>query len=266
MKVIYLNTWAARKLENYIHFLEKHKINTDIFCFQEVCDMNEEKYSPTGGALHQRTITKDVLSEFADFYAVRQYDWNDPEDFGGYLPWGNDIFVHKNTPVFEYREKFVIGYQNSASNLETVYKVGGLPVVLQAVKITYNNKKLWVLNIHGYHAGAGIGKHDTPERVTQSREIIEYIESLEGEIILGGDFNLAPDTESVGILEDFGLRNLIKEYNIQSTRTSLYPEEKRKKWPHANYVFVSKGIHVQSFKVDTDSLASDHAPMFLEIE
>lgn len=266
MKVTYLNTWGARKLENYIRFLQERKSDQDIFCFQEVCDVNEEKYSPTGGVLHQRTITKDILSEFTDFHAVRQRDWNDPEDFKETIPWGNDIFVHKNNPVFEYREKFVIGHQNSASNLETVYKIGGLPVVLQAVQTIYNNKKLWILNIHGYHAGSGIGKHDTEERIRQSQGIIECLKQLDGDIILGGDFNLDPDTESIKMLEDFGLRNLIKEYNVPSTRTSFYSEEKRKRWPFADYVFVSKDVNVKSFIVDTNSLVSDHAPMFLEIE
>mgnify|MGYP003462067769 CR=1 FL=1 len=266
MKITYLNTWGARKLENYIHFLEEHKSDQDIFCFQEVCDASEEKFSPRGGVLNQRKITKDTLFEFTDFHAVRQYDWSDPEDFGGYLPWGNDIFVHKNNPVFEYREKFVIGHQNSALNLETVYKLGGLPVVLQVIQTTHNNKKLWILNIHGHHAGSGIGKHDTRERIKQSEGIIECLKQLDGDIILGGDFNLDPDTESIKMLEDFGLRNLIKEYNIPSTRTSFYSEEKRKQWPFADYVFVSSGIKVKSFEVDTDSLVSDHAPMFLEIE
>jgi len=37
-------------------------------------------------------------------------------------------------------------------------------------------------------------------------------------------------------------------------------------WPHADYVFVSKNVQVKSFSVDTNSLVSDHAPMFLEIE
>lgn len=266
MKITYLNTWAARKLENYIHFLQEHKSNQDIFCFQEVCDVSGEKYSPTGGVLHQRTITKDILSEFNDFHAVRQRDWNDPNDFQNIIPWGVGIFIRKNISIFEYREKFVLGYQNSAPNLETCYKIGGLPVVLQAIQTIHKNKKLWILNIHGYHAGSGIGKHDTKERLEQSQGIIECLKQLDGDIILGGDFNLDPDTESIKTLEDFGLRNLIKEYNILGTRTSLYPEEKRQKWPYADYVFVSKDVKVKSFTVDTDSLVSDHAPMFLEIE
>lgn len=266
MKVTYLNTWGARKLENYIHFLEEYKINTDVFCFQEVCDASEEKLSARGGVLHQRTVSKDILSDFTDFHAVRQRDWDDPEDFKETIPWGVDTFIRKNVPVFEYREKFVLGHQNSTPNLKTAYTEGGLPVVLQAVQTIHNNKKLWILNIHGYHAGSGIGKHDTEERIKQSQGIIECLKQLDGDIILGGDFNLDPDTESIKMLEDFGLRNLIKEYNIQSTRTSFYSEEKRKKWPFADYVFVSKDVNIKSFIVDTNSLVSDHAPMFLEIE
>lgn len=266
MKVTYLNTWGARKLENYIRFLQEQKSEQDIFCFQEVCDATEERYSPTGGALHQRTMTKDLLTEFNDFHAIRQYDWDDPNDFQGTIPWGIDIFIKKKFPVFEYKEKFVLGHQNSTSNIQMIHAEGGLPVVLQAIQTSHNSKKLWVLNIHGYHAGSGIGKHDTKERLEQSQRIIECLKQLDGDIILGGDFNLDTDTESIKMFEDFGLRNLIKEYSIPSTRTSFYSEEKRKKWPHADYVFVSSDIKVKSFEVDTNSLVSDHAPIFLEIE
>ena len=56
------------------------------------------------------------------------------------------------------------------------------------------------------------------------------------------------------------MKNLIKEYNIQSTRTSLY--EKSEKF--ADYVFVSPEIVVKDFKLLPDEV-SDHLALFLEI-
>ena len=76
-----------------------------------------------------------------------------------------------------------------------------------------------------------------------------------------GDFNLRPDTESVRMLEAAGLRNLVREYGIETTRTSLY--DHRDKEPHANYAFVSAGIEVRDFRVLPDEV-SDHAPLFLD--
>ncbi len=39
--------------------------------------------------------------------------------------------------------------------------------------------------------------------------------------ILCGDFNLMPDTKSIEILET-GMQNLVKNYNVTSTRSSFY--------------------------------------------
>lgn len=73
------------------------------------------------------------------------------------------------------------------------------------------------------------------------------------------DLNVLPETESLKILEK-DLKNLIKEYNITSTRSSLYPKENK----FADYVLVSPEIKVLDFKVLPDTI-SDHAPFYLEI-
>lgn len=263
MKVTYLNIWGATKQSEYLEFLKEKSSSEDIFCLQEMCSFHEERLSAKGAVLHSWKLTQDILIEFTGFHAVRQKTWHDMPGISMPAPWGLGLLVHKGIPVLEYRETFLLGHHDSSQDTS----VGGsIPVVLQAVQTIHNNKKLWVLNIHGYHAGSGIGKHDTRERLEQSQRIIECLKQLDGDIILGGDFNLDPDTESIKMLENFGLRNLIKEYNIPGTRTSFYSEEKRRKWPYADYVFVSPGIKVKSFEVDTNSLVSDHAPMFLEIE
>jgi hypothetical protein len=263
MKITFLNIWGGTKQKEYVEFLKEKRSFEDVFCFQEMCSFHEERLSPKGATLHSWKLTQDILSNFIGFHAVRQRTWHDMHGISTPAPWGLGLLAQKDIPLLEYRETFLLGYHDSSQDTgaET-----GIPVVLQAIKVLYENKKLWILNIHGYYAGSGFGKHDTPERLLQSQGIIAFMHQLDGNIILGGDFNLNPDTESIKMLEDFGLRNLIKEYNIPSTRTSFYAEEKRKKWPHADYVFVSPGIKVKSFEVDTDSLVSDHAPMFLEIE
>ncbi len=60
-------------------------------------------------------------------------------------------------------------------------------------------------------------------------------------------------------LEDFGLRNLIKEYGITSTRTSFYTKPEK----FADYMLVSPGVEVKDFKVLPDEV-SDHSPLYLE--
>ena len=83
-------------------------------------------------------------------------------------------------------------------------------------------------------------------------------------MILCGDFNLRPDTQSMTILET-KMRNLIKEFGIKTTRNELYADLKVFNDYFADYVLVSPGIKVQNFQVPY-VLASDHLPMILEFD
>ena len=56
-----------------------------------------------------------------------------------------------------------------------------------------------------------------------------------------------------------GLRNLVAEFGVTSTRTSLYTGPGR----FADYAFVSPGVEVHAFRVLPDEV-SDHAPLMLE--
>jgi endonuclease/exonuclease/phosphatase family metal-dependent hydrolase len=62
------------------------------------------------------------------------------------------------------------------------------------------------------------------------------------------------------MLED-GMRNLIREYKITSTRTSFYPKTEK----FADYFFVSPEVQVNDFQVLPDEV-SDHAPLLLSFK
>ena len=57
-----------------------------------------------------------------------------------------------------------------------------------------------------------------------------------------------------------GLRNLVKEYGIISTRTSFYEKEGKM----ADYALVSPELNVLDFRVLPDEV-SDHAALYLEV-
>lgn len=263
MKVTFLNTWNGNQKDTYLDFISAQRDTKNILCLQEVSSFHVEAAGKRGAMLDGWEKTKTLLSHHVGFHAVRQSDWDDEPDISIPSPWGLGLFIPTQIPLIEYRELFLLGHRNSAT---TTLNGNDIPVIIQACKVIDNSKVIWILNIHGYYAGAGVGKHDTEKRILQSQGIVDFIKTLSGDIILGGDFNLNPDTESIAMIEKAGLRNLITEFQIKSTRTTHYPEKKRAKWPHADYVFVSKNVQVKSFSVDIDSLISDHAPMYLEIE
>ena len=261
LSIIFLNTYNARYKDDFFKFLDDNR--PDVFCFQEIYSGLESAVTSTGSMVDQYYQMRLVLGEeYYGYHNVRQEDWPNSA-YKKHNPWGNAIFVKKGINVCSYFEEYVLGYRNSADK-DNLSKT--LPVGAQSVTLLIDEKLISVTNFHGYYAGVGIGKGDSPERLLQSKKLLEHLEKLPGQKILGGDFNLDPDTESIAIIERSEMQNLIKKYTIQGTRTTKYPEEKRVKNPFADYVFCAADVIVSSFSVDTDFSGSDHAPMFLEIE
>ena len=168
--------------------------------------------------------------------------------------WGLATFTKNECLIEQEGEIFVHLHKESMLEKEPV-SVGKN---LQWIKLL--DKNITVCNFHGLWNGKG--KTDTEDRINQSKKIVSFLKDLDTEIILCGDFNLLPDTESLLILEnELNLRNLIKDFNISSTRTSYYTKDVK----FADYILVSEGIKVKDFKVLPDEV-SDHAPLYLEIE
>lgn len=130
---------------------------------------------------------------------------------------------------------------------------------MQYISFAKAGKQYLVGNVHGLWNG--IDKLDSEDRLGQSRAINGFFQKKAEEYkLLVGDFNLLPETESIRMLEAT-MRNLIKDYKIQSTRTRLYKHHER----FADYVFVTPNLNVNSFEVLTDEV-SDHAPLLLDID
>ncbi len=133
---------------------------------------------------------------------------------------------------------------------------------LQLTRLETAGGSLLVGNYHGI-ARPG-SKLDNDERLAQSHELRRALATHPGPVVLIGDFNLLPETESIHLLErDF--RNLVIERAISTTRSRLNPyygtpEEQ----PHADYAFVSADVTVVSLEVP-DVEVSDHLPLLLDI-
>lgn len=242
MKIISLNTWAGVALEPLLAFFKKYQ-DTDIFCLQEVYKDAEGKAQP-----------HPILDMKLDLYKRIEAILKDTHD-GYFRPaykdyYGQAMFVKKGVPVQE--EGDILIYDNP-NNL----KRGEHSRNAQYVSTTVNDKPVLVLNVHGLWNGQG--KTDTEDRLEQSRKIRAFVDGRKEQIVMIGDFNLSPTTESIAFLEN-GMKNLINEYGVTSTRTSLYAKEEK----FADYAFVSSDVQVVDFKVLPDE-ASDHAALFLEI-
>ncbi len=251
LKVISLNTWGGQ-VDGILDFFESNK-DADIFCLQEIIEVKDEDLEDNEFAKENKE--KNIKQDLKFFSSIK----NVLKDYNGYFYpcykdcFGLSIFVKKDLEILEEGEMIVYG-GNSLNNEHDHARN------MEFVKLNINNKIINILNIHGLWTGKG--KDDNEDRIKQSQNIIDFIKTLEGKVVLCGDFNLDPDTQSIKMIEDFGLKNLIRENNITTTRTSLY--SKREISPFADYTFVSKDIEVESFEIMKEEV-SDHAAMKIVI-
>ena len=242
MKIISLNTWGGKIYEPLLKFFTDNK-DIDIFCLQEIYN----------NAPMDIIIKNSLQKNFNLFSNIERI----LPDHQGYFRsnhkgyYGLAIFVKKNIkiikegdiPIYE-----VLNYQGGGNHSRN----------LQFITINKDGEEITIANVHGLWNGKG--KTDTGERLNQSKIIKNFMDFIKGDKILCGDFNLEPNTESVKILEE-GMSNMIKKYNINSTRTSYY----NKPGKFADYVFITKDLEVKDFRVLQDEV-SDHCPLLVDIK
>jgi hypothetical protein len=136
-----------------------------------------------------------------------------------------------------------------------------VPRGFQAVRVTKVGRARPVTVAH-FHGLRDIGgKGDTPVRADQAKRamtLLSQIASPQDDIVLAGDFNILPESETLAIFAGWGLRDLAGQ---QDTRTALYPKAIR----HANYMLVTASVDVKSFEVPANPVVSDHRPLILSI-
>lgn len=250
LTIISLNAWGGRANSELMAFLAEYH-DVDVFCFQEV----------THGATLEDLPPKDADDPAKNFDLFTSLGEALPGHMGFFRPnfkemYGLAIFVKKDIKILEEGEEWA----HKDGSYIPPDDIGKHGRNVQFVEIEKLGHLYTVMNFHGLWAGPGVGKDDTPDRIAQSQKLISFIEGVSNPCVLVGDFNLNPDTASLKMFEEHGLRNLISEYGITSTRTSLYPRPIRL----ADYAFVSPGITVGDFRVLPDEV-SDHSPLFLEI-
>lgn len=244
MKIISLNIWGGRVGDKMLDFFMRYS-DVDIFLLQEV--FHNATDITAWDEIDRREVFREIseiLVEHDGYFAPAESD-----------EWGLASFVKRSIKVKETGDIFVHGEKNAM-----VRRDGStLGKNLQYLKIS-GEKDITIINFHGLWNGKG--KTDTEDRINQSKRIVEFVKNISHDIVFGGDFNLRPDTESLKILErDLNLKNLISEYGITSTRTSLYSKEEK----FADYMLVSPSLRIKEFKVLPDEI-SDHSALYLEFD
>ena len=234
MRIIFLNSYYATVGKLFYEFIEKNSSSADIFCLTEVYP---EMFSRL----------EEMLPVFNGFYEKGVLD----EKFF----YGQAVFV---------RDEILAKKFNRINSPMDIQDKQNFAFTLP-FQITFKDKDLHIMNIHGKSRPED--KLDTPARIKQSENILDFLKNKVGPKIIGGDFNLMPETKSIRMFEDAGYKNLIKDFGIINTRNRIswekFPDEEKQYF--ADYVFISPEIKVNSFEVPNIEI-SDHLPLILDFD
>lgn len=117
-----------------------------------------------------------------------------------------------------------------------------------------DRSELHLLNHHGHHNHQH--KRGDEETLRQCGIIADYAKNLDQRVLVNGDFNLDPDSESLGLISSL-FTNLSVEAGLETTRTQL-----THKTEVCDYIFAGKDIKVGSFAA-LDEVVSDHKALVL---
>jgi hypothetical protein len=259
-QIVSLNTWGGQAIGPLLDFVRAEAPSTDLFCFQEVLNASMSIDLECG---FRTTLLADLAAALPDFEAAFNpiVTWDQPAGDGSAItiPFGLATFSRRTLEIGARCAARVIDH------LDTLDAVPGLHSITRWLQLTEVRLPGSTLLVGNYHGIARPGtKLDNAERIEQSLAIRRLVDAHACPKILVGDFNLLPETESVSILAN-GLRNLVMERQIPTTRSRLNPYfGTPQEQPHADYAFVSPGLPVLDFQVP-DVLISDHLPMVLRL-
>jgi endonuclease/exonuclease/phosphatase family metal-dependent hydrolase len=260
MQVLSLNIWGGHQHRELLEFIEGLNGKIDIICLQEVFKSEVNTFS-SGSKMNIYSDLEKILKDYRIFYAptFTNYDLKTAVNFDALF--GEATYVRKSIKIIS--EGTVFTYKDFDRKKLLAHDAFGeywdLPRNFHYVIVKNEGKEFLIANVHGFWKPGT--KEDTSESLAQSDKILEFLKSFNEPKILCGDFNLDPETESIRKLENSGLINLIKKYNITSTRSKHHTRKDK----FADYFFVSDDIKVNEFKVLNEHV-SDHLPLFLDFD
>ncbi|MBI4973110.1 endonuclease/exonuclease/phosphatase family protein [Candidatus Roizmanbacteria bacterium] len=265
MKLVSLNVAVFEKNNPQLSgFFLKNKF--DFVCLQEVTKRVDNEVSED--YLSKNPIddsTKELKYSFfgplwikkgfsmKNFHGKEKFEFS----YGGNIEFGN--YVKSKYKIYKGQNIFVQNHFTYVTDWSYWPEEDHRAVQVVDILISAN-KKLRLLNYHGIWTQHKQGND-------LAYKACKKIEKLALEVdypsIICGDFNLFPETPSIKLFDE-NFINLPNKYNIMTTRpptNELHGKERNV----VDYIFISKGVKVNSFEV-LDSDVSDHLPLLLDFD
>lgn len=258
MKLLNLN--IGIKLDNNKEVIELvKKENADICTFQEAMNAIEDSCYDMFKSKNKLTeINEYNYNHFAPLFIASCITKNNEvvRDFGGNAEQGS-LLLSKYNIKESYNEFYYNDYKYEYD--ATYFRELDWCRSIENVILEIGEKLLQIINVHGIWNKDKIGDERT---INQSKFILSKIRK-DIPVIVVGDFNLLPNTESIKMLNK-ELTNLIDEYNIKSTRPNFNDGLDTGNIV-CDYIFVNDLVKVNEFKV-LENESSDHLPLILDFD
>lgn len=248
VKILCLNLWEGGILwDNIVKLLKRE--NPNIMCFQEAFDA-------TSPAPHQYQTVKrmrELLPNYYHVYSPELYEIR-PDGEGDT---GNLII--SQYPISYSETIFLFGDYQTITRPKTI-EFSHYPKNMQCAHITLpNTKELHVHNVHGIW---GLDGRDSPERLRMSHIITTHVANKQN-VIVAGDFNLKPDTQTIDTIEQKLMNvfkgDMISSFNMKHKSNPGYATAV------VDMVFTSPDVKVVDKKILDDDV-SDHKGLLLTID
>lgn len=236
----------------------------DIVCLQEVSHSSDPNINPA--YLSKDYIdkaTKNLKYSFfgptwmiKDFHQ-KNFHQKDSFDFefGGFLKSGN--YLKSKFKILKKANIFITNKIIKVTDWSRWPEIQSKAI--QVADLQLPNSELRVINYHGIWTKEKVGNQKT---LKACQKINQLAKEVDYPVIITGDFNLFPDTESMRVFKDF--ISLIDKYQIQTTRPKNN-ELNHLKRNVVDYILINQGIKVNFFQI-LDSDVSDHLPLILDFE
>nr|WP_314141167.1 endonuclease/exonuclease/phosphatase family protein [uncultured Rhodococcus sp.] len=264
MKIVSINAWGGAMFDELVAWLET--VDADVICLQEVTRTAHRSgwstFADGERTLPQRLSLFDdvsaVLTDFTPHFVVNDAGpVTDGEGVELRQDFGIATWVRDEFPVVGLDARFV----HSRFVDHTVWDVGDRPraALTVTVRDRVAGRFVSVIQLHGLRDPAGKG--DSPVRLEQAQklvEVVEHVRSSSDVIVLCGDLNLLPSSETFAVLGEHGMTDLVEDAD---TRTSSYTKEIRS----ASYLLVSSTAVVRRFEIVEAPEVSDHRALMIDI-
>lgn len=264
MRIVFLNAWAGVMFDPLMAWLPD--CGADVVCLQEVSRTpgvgGWTEFSDDERKLVNRANLFDdvagVLPDHQGSFVVNDAGPVTTDDGRTHRQdFGLALFVHQRLPVIGQLAAPVHGLFVDHDR----WAIEDRPRLVQGVRVVERDRQRTVTVMHMHGLRSATGKQDTPARLAQAEALADLIERFRGDgelAVVGGDFNLLPDSATFDVLGRLGLTDLV---GTADTRTARYTKPIR----HANYLLVSDTSAVKNFDAPAQPEVSDHRPLVLDL-